>query len=155
MLSFEWQTIRCTSRYPFFSFHHRLYTDWHIKGTRGIMWMSANKFLLVIFFNGVMLFDFCLHKNDSLQTSVNTLNLFTEVESCLIFRFLNSQLDAERKKSTYVRQTTFSNSIYSNNFSGTNKQIAKRHVNVTVIILFMKVNDAICVVNLEGKSSLH
>lgn len=140
---------------PFFR-HHSLYTDTHKRHRRYIMWMSANKFLLVIYFPMAWCcLIFAFHETNRCNTSVSCWAVYQsiQIESDLFFfRFLNSQLDANEKLMFDKQHISKFNFDFTRNallfvFGSETKRniINKRYLYVTVIILFMKVNDAICV----------
>lgn len=102
-----------------------------------------------------MLFDFRLSWNDSLQHEcfvLSCLPVNSNWEWPVFFRFLNSQLDANEKLMFDKQHISKFNFDFTRNallfvFGSETKRniINKRYLYVTVIILFMKVNDAICV----------
>lgn len=72
---------------PFFR-HHSLYTDTHKRHRRYIMWMSANKFLLVIYFPMAWCcLIFAFHETIRCNTSVSCWAVYQsiQIESDLFF----------------------------------------------------------------------
>lgn len=133
---------------PFFR-HHSLYTDTHKRHRRYIMWMSANKFLLVIYFPMAWCcLIFAFHETIRCNTSVSCWAVYQsiQIESDLFFfRFLNSQLDANEKLMFDKQHISKFNFDFTRNsllfvFGSETKRniINKRYLYVTVIILFMK-----------------